>query len=202
MVCYSASPSGTPVAVCMSSLCFVTVTWWDTAAGTSVWHVLMKGWEPMFPRVAFAHRKVTLMSCWAVMCSGGWVKENIWPLKGSHTCWPVNHVALGCRRSVSHLSHRGFRKGVCVRIRYFCFLAFNVTAVLSFCLFPALSVVGGAIRWHVPTKICFTVSYWHSKASFYIWQPWLWKRSNRVGSFASLWCIPENRVVRMFRWCT
>lgn len=146
MVCYSASPSGTPgsfVRGCVYVIaCFVTVTWWDTAAGTSVWHVLMKGWEPMFPRVAFAHRKVTLMSCWAMMCRGGWVKENIWLLKGSHTCWPVNHVALGCRRSVSHLSHRGFQKGVCVRIRYFCFLAFNVTAVLSFCLFPALSVVG------------------------------------------------------------
>lgn len=107
--------------------CFVTVTRWDTAAGTSVRRVLMKGWEPMFPRVAFAHRKVTLMSCWAVMCvfwgwvpcvyvcvCVGWVKENIWLLKGSHTCWPVNHVALGCRRSVSHLSHGGFGKGVCV----------------------------------------------------------------------------------------
>lgn len=87
------------------------------------------------------------------------------------------------------------RAGMCVWIWYFCFLAFNVTAVWSFCLFPALSAIGVlAIGWHVPTKICFTVSYWQAGRVFILgnlghegdqsllqvfdtfWKTWLWER--------------------------
>lgn len=90
----------------------------------------------MFPRVAFAHRKVTLMTCWAVMlCVCGESKRYL--AAQGHT------YMLACKSRCPRLSRERqssesswFCEGqacVCANVIFFCFFAFNVTAVLLSC---------------------------------------------------------------------
>lgn len=78
------------------------------------------------------HRQINCFSLIihaAMLCKGRWDDEQIRPLKGSHTCWPVNHVALSCHGPSSHLSHCGLGKG---------------RAHLTFCL----------LKWKIRQPLC------------------------------------------------
>lgn len=75
---------------------------------------------------------------------------------------------------------------MCVRIRYFCFLAFNVTAVLSLCLFPALSVVGVLSGGTFQQRSALLSPTDTVKQVFIFGNLGYERDQNRVGSFASL----------------
>lgn len=76
-------------------------------------------------------------------------EEDIYLPKGDHTWRPVNHVALSCRGSSSHLSHCGFGSH-CYLI--FCLLTSYLTAVFYPCV-PVGTVCNEGLIHLLNTKL-------------------------------------------------